>query len=96
MVFYLHVKFEIDWSNGFQVRVRKPHPDRRADGRRTHQSNRRIGYTQPAQKRLKLYTGQKYKIRQQRFQFLNKTHTYSDFILSSYTTRMDEALHIEL
>ena len=24
MVFYLHVKFEIDWSNGFQVRVRKP------------------------------------------------------------------------
>ena len=58
MVFYLYVKFEIDWSNGFQVRVRKPHPDRhtdgqmdrRTDGRRTHQSNRRIGYTQPAQK----------------------------------------------
>ena len=31
-VFYLYVKFEIDWSNGFQVRVRKPHPDRWTDG----------------------------------------------------------------
>ena len=52
-LFYLYVKFEIDWSNGFQVRVRKPQTDRRTDGQtdgRTHQSNRRIGYTQPAQK----------------------------------------------
>ena len=31
-VFYLYVKFEIDWSNSFQVRVRKPHPDRRTGG----------------------------------------------------------------
>ena len=31
-VFYLYVKFEIDWSNGFQVRVRKPHTDRQTDG----------------------------------------------------------------
>ena len=45
-------QFEIHWSNGFQVRVWKPHLDRRTDGRRTRQSNRRIGYTQPAQKVL--------------------------------------------
>ena len=29
MVFYLYAKFEINWSNNFQVRVWKPHPDRR-------------------------------------------------------------------
>ena len=58
MVIYLPVKFEFDWSNRFKVRVRKRkmwtdtrtdgQTDRRTDGRRTHQSNRRVGYTQPA------------------------------------------------
>ena len=54
MVIYLPVKFEFDWSNRFKVRVRKQkmwtdrRTDRRTDGRRTHQSNRRVGYTQPA------------------------------------------------
>ena len=54
MVIYLPVKFEFDWSNRFKVRVRKRkmwtdrRTDRRTDGRRTHQSNRRVGYTQPA------------------------------------------------
>ena len=50
MVIYLPVKFEFDWSNRFKVRVRKRKmwTDRQTDGRRTHQSNRRVGYTQPA------------------------------------------------
>ena len=58
MVIYLPVKFEFDWSNRFKVRVRKRkmwtdrrtdgQTDRRTDGRRTHQSHRRVGYTQPA------------------------------------------------
>ena len=50
MVIYLPVKFEFDWSNRFKVRVRKRKmwTDRLTDGRRTHQSNRRVGYTQPA------------------------------------------------
>ena len=50
MVIYLPVKFEFDWSNRFKVRVRKRKmwTDRRTDRRRTHQSNRRVGYTQPA------------------------------------------------
>ena len=58
MVIYLPVKFEFDWSNRFKVRVRKRkmwtdrrtdgQTDRWTDGRRTHQSNRRVGYTQPA------------------------------------------------
>ena len=58
MVIYLPVKFEFDWSNRFKVRVRKRkmwtdrrtdrQTDRLTDGRRTHQSNRRVGYTQPA------------------------------------------------
>ena len=54
MMIYLPVKFEFDWSNRFKVRVRKRkmwtdgQTDRRTDGRRTHQSNRRVGYTQPA------------------------------------------------
>ena len=39
MVFYLYVKFEIDWSNGFQVRVRKPHPDRQTDRRTEGQTD---------------------------------------------------------
>ena len=28
MAFYIYAKFEIDWSNSVQARVRKPHPDR--------------------------------------------------------------------
>ena len=54
MVIYLPVKFEFDWSNRFKVRARKRkmwtdrRTDRQTDGRRTHQSNRRVGYTQPA------------------------------------------------
>ena len=47
MVVYLPVNFEFDWSNHFRVRVRKQKCGR-TDGRRTHQSNRRVGYTQPA------------------------------------------------
>ena len=46
MVIYLPVKFEFNWTNRFQVRVRK----RKCgwtDGPRTHQSNRRVGYMQP-------------------------------------------------
>ena len=47
MVIYLPVKFEFDWTNRFRVRVRKQkcgRTDRRTGGRRTHQSNRRVGY----------------------------------------------------
>ena len=47
MVTYLPVKFEFDWTNRFRVRVRKRKFDGQRDGRRTHQSNRRVGYTQP-------------------------------------------------
>ena len=43
MVIYLPVKF--DWSNRFQVRVRKR--KMWTEGRRTHQSKRRVGYMQP-------------------------------------------------
>ena len=45
MVIYLPVKSEFDWSNRFKVRVRKR---KMWTDRRTHQSNRRVGYTQPA------------------------------------------------
>ena len=51
MVSYLPVKFEFDWTNRFRVRVRKQkcgRTDRRRDRRRTHQSNRRVAYMQPA------------------------------------------------
>ena len=54
MVIYLPVKSEFDWTNGFRVRVRKRkmwtdrQTDGQTEGRRTHQSNRRVGYTQPA------------------------------------------------
>ena len=57
MVIYLPVKFEFDWTNRFRVRVQKlkfltgrqmNKKCGRTDGRRTHQSNRRVGYTQPA------------------------------------------------
>ena len=50
MVIYLPVKFEFDRTKRFQVRVRKRkcgRTDRRTDKRRTHQSNRRVGYMQP-------------------------------------------------
>ena len=42
MVIYLPVKFEFDWSQSGDKKCG------RTDGRRTHQSNRRVGYTQPA------------------------------------------------
>ena len=45
MVIYLPVKFEFDLTNRF--RVMSPET-KNVDGRRTHQSNRRVGYTQPA------------------------------------------------
>ena len=47
MVIYLPVKFEFDWTNCFRVSVRKRKCGR-TDRRRTHQSNRQVGYTQPA------------------------------------------------
>ena len=53
MVIYVPVKF--DRTNRFQVRVRKQKcgqtvgwTDKWTDGRRTHQSNRWVGYMQPA------------------------------------------------
>ena len=45
MVIYLPVKFEFDWTKRFRVRVRKRKCER-TDGRRTHQSNRRVGFTE--------------------------------------------------
>ena len=75
MVIYHPVKFGLDWTNRFRVRVRKrkcgridgwtdkqtneqtelhqfrkepSYGTKNVDGRRTHQSNRRVGYTQPA------------------------------------------------
>ena len=45
MVIYLPVKFEFDWTNRFRVKVRKR---KMWTDRRTHQSNRWVGYTQPA------------------------------------------------
>ena len=48
MVIYLPVKFEFNWTNRFRVRVRKQKMWTNRDGRRPHQSNRRVGYTQPA------------------------------------------------
>ena len=52
MVIYLPIKFEFDWAKPFRVRVRNKNVegqmDRQTDGRWTHQSNRRVGYTQPA------------------------------------------------
>ena len=47
MVIYLPTKFEFDWTKCFWVRVRK-RKCWRTDGRRTHKSNRRVGYMQPA------------------------------------------------
>ena len=49
MVIHLPVKFEFDWTKCFDLEFRnKMLTDGRTDGRRTHQSNRRVGYTQPA------------------------------------------------
>ena len=48
IVIYLPVKFEFDWTNRFRVRVRKQKCGW-TDGRRTHQPNRWVGYTEPAQ-----------------------------------------------
>ena len=51
MVIYLPVKFESDWINHFRVKSRNEkcgRTDRQTDGRQTHQSNRRVGYMQPA------------------------------------------------
>ena len=45
MLIYVPVKFDFDRTNRFRVRVRKCGW---TDGCRTHQSNRRVGYTQPA------------------------------------------------
>ena len=47
MVIYPLVKFELDWTKRFQVRVQK----RKCgwtDRRQTYQPNRRVGYMQPA------------------------------------------------
>ena len=46
MVIYVPVKFEFDWTKRFGVRVRKQKYGQ--TDRRTHQSYRRVGYTQPA------------------------------------------------
>ena len=46
MVIYVPVKFEFDWTHRFRVRVRKQKCGQ-TDGHQTHQSNRRVGYTQP-------------------------------------------------
>ena len=46
MVIYLPVKFEFDWTNRFRVSGNEKCG--RTDGRQTHQSNRRVSYTQPA------------------------------------------------
>ena len=46
----MYVKFEFDWTKHFELRVRKRKcgpTDGQIDGRATHQSNRRVGYTQP-------------------------------------------------
>ena len=42
MVIYVPVKFEFDWTN----RPEMKNVDGQTDRRRTHQSNRRVGYTQ--------------------------------------------------
>ena len=47
MVIYLPVKFEFDWSNHLELESRNEKCGR-TDGRRTHQSNRQVGYMQPA------------------------------------------------
>ena len=49
MAIYLPVKFEFNRTNRSRVRVQKQkNVDGQTDGRRTHQSNRWVGYMQPA------------------------------------------------
>ena len=48
MVIYLPVKFEFDWIKRFELESRNENVHGETDGRQTHQSNRRVGYTQPA------------------------------------------------
>ena len=50
MLIYVPVKFEFDRTNRFRVSPETKIVDGQTDGRRTHQSNRRVGYTQPAYK----------------------------------------------
>ena len=47
MVIYLPVKFEFDWTNRFELESGNEKCGR-TDGRWAHQSNRRVGYMQPA------------------------------------------------
>ena len=47
MLIYVPVKFEFDWSNRFKLESGNGKCGR-SGGRQTHQSNRRVGYTQPA------------------------------------------------
>ena len=58
MVNYLPVKFEFNWSKRFRVRVRKQKCGQ-TDGRWTLQSNRWVGYTQPALKEQSTLTHSK-------------------------------------
>ena len=48
MVIYVPVKFEFDWTKRFELESGNKNVDGQTDGRRTHQSNRRVGYMQPA------------------------------------------------
>ena len=47
MLIYVSVKFEFDQTNRFELESGNEKCGR-TDGRRTHQSNRRVGYTQLA------------------------------------------------
>ena len=47
MVIYLPVKFEFNWPKHFRVKSEIENVDGQTDRRLTHQSNRRVGYTQP-------------------------------------------------
>ena len=47
MLIYVPVKFEFDRINRFELESGNEKCGR-TDGRRTHQPNRRVGYTQPA------------------------------------------------
>ena len=47
MVIYVPVKFEFDWKSVLKLESGNENMDGQTDGHRTHQSNRRVGYTQP-------------------------------------------------
>ena len=51
MVIYVPVKFEFDWTNPFRVRVWKQ--KMWTDRHRTHQSNRRVGYSNPPKNNIR-------------------------------------------